>query len=45
MIEKPVGSRLDIGRVRVMRLPRVARVGPKGLGNLNPRTLALAKRP
>ena len=30
---------------RVMRLPRVARVGPKGLGNLNPRTLALAKRP
>ena len=29
-------------RVRVMRLPRV---GPKGLGNLNPRTLALAKRP
>ena len=31
--------------LRVMRLPRVARVGPKGLGNLNPRTLALAKRP
>ena len=37
--------RLPFPFLRVMRLPRVARVGPKGLGNLNPRTLALAKRP